>query len=102
MGGDCRFASQNRGANPRSRAAESTRTLYPASWEDAGSPNLRGGDNETLRGEDEPMSIHRGSEHIELCSLAESQLSSVKAKQTDLPRDTAIDFTKGALVLFMV
>jgi peptidoglycan/LPS O-acetylase OafA/YrhL len=48
------------------------------------------------------MSIHRRSEHIELSSLAESRLSSAKAKQTELPRDTAIDFTKGALVLFMV
>ncbi len=48
------------------------------------------------------MSIHRRSEQIELSSLLESQLSSAKAKQTDLPRDTAIDFTKGALVLSMV
>jgi hypothetical protein len=46
--------------------------------------------------------MHRRSEHIELCVLAESQLSSVKRKPTDLSRDTAIDFTKGALVLFMV
>jgi peptidoglycan/LPS O-acetylase OafA/YrhL len=42
------------------------------------------------------------SEHIELSALAESQLSSVKPKAADHPRDTAIDFTKGALVLFMV
>jgi uncharacterized membrane protein len=63
---------------------------------------LRGGDAETLSGEDEPMAIHRRSEHIELSSLAESQLSGAKAKQTERPRDTAIDFTKGALVLFMV
>ena len=48
------------------------------------------------------MSMHHRSEHIELCALAESQLSSVKPKPTDLSRDTAIDFTKGALVLFMV
>jgi peptidoglycan/LPS O-acetylase OafA/YrhL len=48
------------------------------------------------------MSIHGRAEHIELCALAESQLSSAKPKQTDLPRDTAIDFTKGALVLLMV
>jgi peptidoglycan/LPS O-acetylase OafA/YrhL len=48
------------------------------------------------------MSILSTSEHIELCALAESPLSSAKPKQTDLPRDTAIDFTKGALVLFMV
>jgi peptidoglycan/LPS O-acetylase OafA/YrhL len=66
------------------------------------SRSLRGGDAETLRGKDEPMSMHRGSEHIELCTLAESQLSSVKPKPTNLSRDTAIDFTKGALVLFMV
>jgi peptidoglycan/LPS O-acetylase OafA/YrhL len=47
------------------------------------------------------MSVHCRSENIELCTLAESQLPSAK-KQTDLPRDAAIDFTKGALVLFMV
>jgi len=48
------------------------------------------------------MSLHRRSEHIELSALAENQLSSVKPKPTDRSRDTAIDFTKGALVLFMV
>ena len=48
------------------------------------------------------MSIHRRSEQIELCAPAESQLSSAKPKQIDLARDTAIDFTKGSLVLFMV
>jgi len=46
--------------------------------------------------------MHRRSESIELCALAESQLSSAEPKATDLSRDTAIDFTKGALVLFMV
>jgi peptidoglycan/LPS O-acetylase OafA/YrhL len=66
------------------------------------SQNLGGRAAETLRGKDEPMSMHRRSEHIELCTLAESQLSSAKPKPTDLSRDTAIDFTKGALVLFMV
>jgi len=66
------------------------------------SQNLGGRDAETLRGKDEPMSMHRRSEHIELGALAESQLSSAKPKPTDLSRDTAIDFTKGALVLFMV
>lgn len=54
-----------------------------------------------MREEDKPVSTHHGSEHIELCALAESQLSSAKPKQTDF-RDTAMDFTKGALVLFMV
>jgi len=48
------------------------------------------------------MSMHDRSEHVELCAPPESQLSSVKLKPTDLSRDTAIDFTKGALVLFMV
>jgi len=48
------------------------------------------------------MSIHHRSEPIELCAPAESQLSSTKPKRVDLARDTAIDFTKGALVLFMV
>ena len=48
-----------------------------------------------------PGTEHR-SEHIELCAPAESQLSSAKPKPADLSRDTAIDFTKGALVLFMV
>ena len=66
------------------------------------SQNLGGGDAETVRGKDGPMSMHRRSEHIELCAPAQSQLSSAKPKPTDLSRDTAIDFTKGALVLFMV
>ena len=66
------------------------------------SQNLGGRDAETLSGKDEPMSMHRRSAHIEPCALAESQLSSAKPKPTDLSRDTAIDFTKGALVLFMV
>src|ERR1700722_5297234 len=48
------------------------------------------------------MSMHDRSEHVELCAPPESQLSSCKPKPTDLSRDTAIDFTKGALVLFMV
>lgn len=47
------------------------------------------------------MSIGSRSEHIELCAVAESQLSSAKL-QTNLSRDTAIDFTKGVLVLSMV
>jgi peptidoglycan/LPS O-acetylase OafA/YrhL len=66
------------------------------------SQNLSGRDAETLRGKDEPTSMHRRSEHIELCALAEGQLSSAKPTPTEFPRDTAIDFTKGALVLFMV
>jgi peptidoglycan/LPS O-acetylase OafA/YrhL len=66
------------------------------------SQNLGGRDAETSRVKDEPMSKHPRSEHIELCALAESQLSSAKPKPTELSRDTAIDFTKGALVLFMV
>lgn len=57
---------------------------------------------ETLKGKDEPMAIHSPSEQIELRVLPEGQLASAKPKQTDAPRDTAIDFTKGALVLFMV
>lgn len=48
------------------------------------------------------MPTQRRSEHIELSALAESQLTSARPKQTALSRDTAIDFTKGALVLFMV
>lgn len=48
------------------------------------------------------MSMHSRSEHIEFCALAESQLSSTQPTSTDAPRDIAIDFTKGALVLFMV
>src|SRR6266849_2730956 len=48
------------------------------------------------------MSMPRTSEHIEPSVLAESQLSSVKPTPADLSRDTAIDFTKGALVLLMV
>ena len=66
------------------------------------SQNLGGRDAQTLRGKDEPMLMHRSSEHIELCALTESQLSSAEPKPADLSRDTAIDFTKGALVLFMV
>ena len=56
---------------------------------------------EKLREKGEPMSIHSTSEQIELRVLPEGQ-SSAKPKQTDSTRDTAIDFTKGALVLFMV
>jgi peptidoglycan/LPS O-acetylase OafA/YrhL len=48
------------------------------------------------------MSIHHRSERIELCTLAEGQSSIAKPKPTVLSRNTAIDFTKGALVLFMV
>lgn len=48
------------------------------------------------------MAIHHRSGHIELSRLTESQLPSAKTKPADLSRDTAIDFTKGALVLFMV
>jgi peptidoglycan/LPS O-acetylase OafA/YrhL len=48
------------------------------------------------------MSIHSESAHIEPCAPADYQLSSAKPRQTGLPRDTAIDFTKGSLVLFMV
>jgi peptidoglycan/LPS O-acetylase OafA/YrhL len=66
------------------------------------SKNVSGRDAETLRVKDERMSMHPGSDHIELRALAESQLSSAKPRPTDLSRDTAIDFTKGALVLFMV
>jgi peptidoglycan/LPS O-acetylase OafA/YrhL len=46
--------------------------------------------------------MHSKSEPIELRTLAQGRLSNVKTKQTDAARDTAIDFTKGALVLFMV
>jgi len=46
--------------------------------------------------------MHPNAEHIELCAPSESQFSSGKPKPTVLHRDTAIDFTKGALVLFMV
>lgn len=48
------------------------------------------------------LSMYPRSEHIELRTLTESQLSSAKPKPPDPSRDTAIDFTKGALVLFMV
>jgi peptidoglycan/LPS O-acetylase OafA/YrhL len=48
------------------------------------------------------MSTPRTSEHMEPRVLAESQLSSAKPTPADLSRDTAIDFTKGALVLLMV
>jgi len=64
--------------------------------------NLGDRDAATLRVKDQPMLVHPGSGHIELYALAGSQLSSTKSKPTDLSRDTAIDFTKGALVLFMV
>jgi peptidoglycan/LPS O-acetylase OafA/YrhL len=66
------------------------------------SQNLGGRDAGTLRGKGEPMSMHGRSDQIELCGPTESQLSTAKPKTTDLSRDTAIDFTKGALVLFMV
>jgi peptidoglycan/LPS O-acetylase OafA/YrhL len=59
-------------------------------------------DAEALSGKEETVSMPGISEHIELCGLAVSQLSSAKPKPTDLSRDAAIDFTKGALVLFMV
>jgi peptidoglycan/LPS O-acetylase OafA/YrhL len=59
-------------------------------------------DAEELTGKDEPMSVQSRSEQIEVLVLPEGQLASAKPKQTDVPRDTAIDFTKGALVLFMV
>src|SRR5579884_4227563 len=55
---------------------------------------LRGGKNK-------PMSTLPRAESIELCARPEAQLSSVKRTQADF-RDTAIDFTKGALVLFMI
>ena len=58
--------------------------------------------SQNIKRKDEPMSMHCRSEHIVLGALAESQLSSAKPTPTDLPRDMAIDFTKGALVLFMV
>lgn len=48
------------------------------------------------------MLMHPSVDHIELSPVTESQLSSVKPKSADVSRDTAIDFTKGALVLFMV
>jgi peptidoglycan/LPS O-acetylase OafA/YrhL len=66
------------------------------------SRNLGGRDARTLAGEDEPMAMHIRSEAMELCSQPESRLTSAKPKPADLSRDTAIDFTKGALVLFMV
>src|SRR5512141_590938 len=48
------------------------------------------------------MSIYGISEHTEPCAPAEHRLSSANTRQTGLPRDTAIDFAKGTLVLFMV
>ena len=48
------------------------------------------------------MSTHTRSEHVELYLPAESELSRVKPMPANLHRDVAIDFTKGALVLFMV
>jgi len=64
--------------------------------------NPDGRDAETSRVKVGPMSTDRKSEHIELCGQAESQLLGAEPKRLDLARDTAIDFTKGALVLFMV
>jgi len=64
------------------------------------SQNLGGSDAE--RQKSEPMPLHHTLEHVELCAPAEAQMSSVEPKRTDLARDAAIDFTKGALVLFMV
>lgn len=47
-------------------------------------------------------STHPRVEHVEICTPADSQASSARLAPTEVPRDTAIDFTKGALVLFMV
>lgn len=48
------------------------------------------------------MSTYPRSEYVEVCAPTENQLSSAKPQQTGSPRDMAIDFTKGSLVLFMV
>src|SRR5215471_992008 len=54
-----------------------------------------------MRRENVPRSVS-ASAHIELCAPAESRMSSATLQRADVPRDTAIDFTKGVLVLFMV
>jgi|HubBroStandDraft_6_1064221.scaffolds.fasta_scaffold01828_6 peptidoglycan/LPS O-acetylase OafA/YrhL len=48
------------------------------------------------------MSLVSGTQDIESRAGEKSQLSSLKPTHTGRPRDAAIDFTKGALVLFMV
>lgn len=48
------------------------------------------------------MSLNRQTRDIELPSAEKSQPSSLEPKHAGLPRDAAMDFVKGALVLFMV
>lgn len=48
------------------------------------------------------MSLDSQTQEIELRAAENSQLSSLEPRRAGLPRDAAIDFTKGALVLFMV
>jgi peptidoglycan/LPS O-acetylase OafA/YrhL len=57
---------------------------------------------QTLKEKEEPVLVNRRTEDIERCAPTESQLPSAEQKPADVSRDTAIDFTKGALVLFMV
>ncbi len=48
------------------------------------------------------MSLDSQIQDIEPRVAEKSQLSSLEPRHTGLPRDAAIDFTKGMLVLFMV
>src|SRR5579872_3641096 len=48
------------------------------------------------------MSAQITSEHVERSLPAEGKLSRATPTRSEAPRDMAIDFTKGALVLFMV
>jgi peptidoglycan/LPS O-acetylase OafA/YrhL len=48
------------------------------------------------------MSVHSQTQDIEPRAVEKCQLSSREPRNTGLPRDAAIDFTKGTLVLFMV
>ena len=48
------------------------------------------------------MFMDSQTQNVELLPEEKFQLSSLEAAPTRVPRDAAIDFTKGALVLFMV
>jgi peptidoglycan/LPS O-acetylase OafA/YrhL len=48
------------------------------------------------------MSLDSQTQDVESRAVEKSQLSSREPRHTGLPRDAAIDFTKGTLVLFMV
>lgn len=57
---------------------------------------------QTLKEKEERVLENRSTEDVERCASTESQSPSAEQKPADVFRDTAIDFTKGALVLFMV